>query len=294
MKKKAEAEAAPSSAAAASSARASPAQYNDPDVKALLLMLVQSYWRATRKPLLPNVELAQLGEALYGAPFVLLAHNRFQEGVTDPEFIYANHAALQLWEATWEQLIGMPSRKSASDDPAVQEQRQQLLDGAASSGLITDYSGWRVSLTGKRFRISGVTLFNIEDADGDKLGQAAVFDSYELEDGTVIKVEGLKMDQAPAGSDGGGTGGAGEVVPVTPEDVAAAEEGVKQWADYIRALKEEYGKQNSDPEVASAVQELKARKEALAAWQAALAAQQAADAAAAAAAREEEEQSKDF
>lgn len=39
-----------------------------------------------------GVDLSQLSEALYRAPFVLLSHNRFQAGVTDPLFTYANHA----------------------------------------------------------------------------------------------------------------------------------------------------------------------------------------------------------
>ncbi len=71
--------------------------------------------------LLEGIDFDQLGDALYRAPFVVLAHDRFQEGVTDPVFTYANHAALELWDATWEQLIGMPSRKSAADDPTAQQ-----------------------------------------------------------------------------------------------------------------------------------------------------------------------------
>ena len=40
---------------------------------------------------------------------------------TDPKFIYGNKAALELWEANWDQLIGMPSRLSAAEDPDVQK-----------------------------------------------------------------------------------------------------------------------------------------------------------------------------
>jgi hypothetical protein len=63
--------------------------------------------------------LEQLPEAMYKAPFVCLAHNKFEEGVTDPTFTYANRAALQLFEGTWEELVGLPSRLSA--DEAAQE-----------------------------------------------------------------------------------------------------------------------------------------------------------------------------
>lgn len=55
----------------------------------------------------------QLAEAMYKAPFVCLAHNKFEEGVDDPLFTYANKAALELFEGTWDTFIGMPSRLSA-------------------------------------------------------------------------------------------------------------------------------------------------------------------------------------
>lgn len=96
----------------------------------------------------------------------LLAHDRFQEGVTDPQFIYANRHALRAWEASWDELIGLPSRLSAVPDAEVQAERQALLDQAAGSGVIKDYAGWRVSTKGRKFRIKGVTLFNIHDMDG--------------------------------------------------------------------------------------------------------------------------------
>lgn len=57
--------------------------------------------------------LDQLAEAMYKAPFVVLAHNKFEEGVDDPLFTYANRAALQLFEADWDGLVGLPSRLSA-------------------------------------------------------------------------------------------------------------------------------------------------------------------------------------
>ena len=44
--------------------------------------------------------------------------------------------------------------------------RNQLLASAADSGVINNYEGWRVSLKGRKFRIKGVTLFNVEDAEG--------------------------------------------------------------------------------------------------------------------------------
>jgi hypothetical protein len=57
-----------------------------------------------------------LAEAIYKAPFVCLAHNKFEEGVKDPVFTYANKAALELFEGDWDSIIGLPSRKSAEPD----------------------------------------------------------------------------------------------------------------------------------------------------------------------------------
>lgn len=60
----------------------------------------------------------QLAEGLYKAPFVLLAHNKFEEGVTDPVFTYANKAALEAFEGTWDEIVGLPSRYSAEEGTA--------------------------------------------------------------------------------------------------------------------------------------------------------------------------------
>ncbi|KAJ9526104.1 hypothetical protein QJQ45_009549 [Haematococcus lacustris] len=125
--------------------------YNTPEVRALLLLAASSYWKHTGKYLI-EAPFEALTTAVFNAPFALLMHDRFQEGVTDPRFMYANRAALNLFEASWSELIGCPSRKSAADEAGTQQERQQLLDQAATSGIITNYSGWRVSLKGKRFR----------------------------------------------------------------------------------------------------------------------------------------------
>lgn len=53
---------------------------------------------------------------MYKADFVCLAHNMFEEGVEDPVFTYANKAALELFEADWDTLIGLPSRNSAEPE----------------------------------------------------------------------------------------------------------------------------------------------------------------------------------
>jgi hypothetical protein len=68
-----------------------------------------------------EVSFDTLAEAMYIAPFACLAHNKFEEGVEDPVFTYANKAALELFEGTWDTMIGLPSRSSA--EAAAQEVR---------------------------------------------------------------------------------------------------------------------------------------------------------------------------
>ena len=51
--------------------------------------------------------------ALWDAPFAVLAHS-----TTGPEpvFVYANAKGLELFECTWGELIGLPSRQSAAEE----------------------------------------------------------------------------------------------------------------------------------------------------------------------------------
>jgi hypothetical protein len=155
--------------------------------------------------------------------------------------------------------VGLPSRKSAADEPGVQSDRQALLAGAAAKGVIRDYAGWRVSLKGTRFRIRGATLFNLADMAGTRVGQAVVFDEYEKEDGTVVKVVGEILGKVVDEV---------EAAP-TAADVAAAQVAADEQAVAVRGLKESGGV-NTDPAVIAAVAELKARRERVVALQAAL------------------------
>jgi hypothetical protein len=244
---------------------ATPAQYADPELLMDLLSVCQSYWKHTGTYLLEGVELDGLAKALYEAPFVCLAHNRFEveaAAAEDPSappqetvFTYANRAALTLFEGNWDQVVGMPSRLSADDSPEAQADRDRLLAEAAKGGdakgrgIVRNYSGWRRSLKGARFLIKDATLFNVSDLSGDLWGQAVVFDEYETQDGRKVKV-------AVAAAASGGEGGA-----ATPEALAQAEAKVAEQGAAVRALKDS-GKGNADPEVAAAVEELKRLKQA--------------------------------
>ena len=134
---------------------------------ARLSLIAESFARLLGRPLL--VEGADPVQGLWSLPCVVLAHGT----ESDPLFFYGNRLALELFELTPAQLIAMPSRLSA--EPLRREERAQLLARVAENGFIDDYSGVRVSSSGRRFRIHDAVVWNLIDASGRLHGQAAAF-----------------------------------------------------------------------------------------------------------------------
>lgn len=115
---------------------------------------------------------AALAQALYHAPYAVLAH----DGGGDPKFTYANLTAQSLWETPWHDFIGMPSRYSA--EPDLREVRSQMLERVRRDGYIDDYSGIRISKSGKRFELGSTIVWNLLNHNGEKCGQAATFNQW--------------------------------------------------------------------------------------------------------------------
>ena len=115
----------------------------------------------------------ELSRAVFEAPFVIVSHGT----ETDPILNYGNRAALTLWEMSWEELTRTPSRLTA-EEPG-RDERARLLETVARRGFIDDYSGVRISKTGRRFRISRATVWNLLTDAGKSCGQAAMFDRWE-------------------------------------------------------------------------------------------------------------------
>ncbi len=109
----------------------------------------------------------------FEADYYLLAHN----GTADPVFNYANQAAMDLFEMTWDEFTNLPSKYSAEADE--REERERFLAEVKANGFSKNYSGIRISKTGKRFRIKDVLLWNVLDDEGNRIGQAAMFESVE-------------------------------------------------------------------------------------------------------------------
>lgn len=136
-------------------------------------LILDSYRHFLGKSCVDDTDLDRTAQLLYEAPFALVAH----EAGHDPIFVYANRTAQTLFEMDWPEITSTPSRLSA--EPILQQERQTLLDRVNRDGFITDYSGIRISKSGKRFWIRNAIVWNLINADRQKIGQAACFDSWE-------------------------------------------------------------------------------------------------------------------
>ena len=129
----------------------------------------------TGRELIPgNWTALELAEKMFHAPFVLVSHGT----EADPVLNYGNAAELSLWEMSWAELIRTPSRLTA--EAPNREERARLLAAVTAQGFIDDYSGVRISKTGRRFRLQRATVWNLLAEDGKPAGQAAMFDRWEF------------------------------------------------------------------------------------------------------------------
>jgi hypothetical protein len=136
--------------------------------------LARSLKHFTQRRLLPkNFPPSEFAERIFHAPFILVSHGT----EADPVLNYGNAAALALWEMSWDELTRTPSRLTA--EAPNRAERARLLDAVTQRGFIDDYSGVRISKSGRRFNISRATVWNLISATGEKYGQAAMFSHWE-------------------------------------------------------------------------------------------------------------------
>jgi hypothetical protein len=138
-------------------------------------ILARSLKHWTGRDLLPgNFSPPELAEKIFHAPFVLVSHGT----EADPILNYGNAAALALWKMSWEELTRTPSRLTA--EAPNREERAKLLATVTRCGFIDDYSGVRISKSGRRFKISRATVWNLLSDDNQPCGQAAMFAQWEF------------------------------------------------------------------------------------------------------------------
>ncbi len=137
--------------------------------------ILVSHQRAFGRPLLagtgPTRDRRQAAQELFAAATVVLAH----DGGADPRFVYANGAALRLWQRPWLEMVGLPSRLSAP--PAQRHERAAAL-AQARQEAIANYSGIRVDSRGRRFRLEGARLWSLHHGADRTDGQAACFSRW--------------------------------------------------------------------------------------------------------------------
>lgn len=138
-------------------------------------LLARSFKHWTGRDLLPaSFSPLELSEQLFHTPFVVVSHGT----ETDPVLNYGNAAALALWEMTWDEFTRTPSRLTA--EAPNREERARLLKIVSEHGFIDDYSGVRISRSGRRFRIERATVWNLISETGAPHGQAARFSRWEF------------------------------------------------------------------------------------------------------------------
>lgn len=132
-------------------------------------LLADSHARLVGESLVPEcLRGAEAAAWLYDAPFGLLAHDMSP----DPVFVYANRTAQERFGYDWDEFLGLPSRLSAESQD--RQTRQALMDAVRRQGYADDYRGLRVTKSGRRFWIEGVTIWNLVGPDGEPAGQAAL------------------------------------------------------------------------------------------------------------------------
>jgi hypothetical protein len=132
-----------------------------------IMCIGDSYRRLTGRPLVAGEN--DPVEALWSAPLAIVAHGT----EADPIFYFGNRIALTLFEMDFATFTRLPSRLSA--EPLLRDERARLLERVTRDGIIEDYAGVRISATGKRFRISNASVWNLTDESGRAVGQAAAF-----------------------------------------------------------------------------------------------------------------------
>jgi hypothetical protein len=147
--------------------------YQQSDIMTWSHQLVWSYHQWLGQALVQTDDDCQIAQRLFCAPFVVVSHGT----QADPILNYGNQTALDLWELTWEQLTQTPSRQTA--EPVHREERAEMLAQLNSRGYIDNYQGIRISSHGRRFRIHRAVVWNVVDAAGNRLGQAATFAEWQ-------------------------------------------------------------------------------------------------------------------
>ena len=140
-------------------------------------VLLNSYRRWLGRDLFERCnDFAEDAQKLFDAPFVVVSHGT----QADPILNYGNRTALELWQMDIDTLLQTPSRMTA--EPVHRDERARLLERTTRDGYVDDYQGIRIASNGRRFRIERAIVWNLVDASGQRIGQAATFSDWKFLD----------------------------------------------------------------------------------------------------------------
>jgi hypothetical protein len=152
--------------------------FSRPEIVAHSRILLDSYLaRLGRELIERSGDVEEDSRRLFQAPRVVVSHGT----EADPILNYANRAALEVWETDFATLTSMPSRLTA--EAPEREERARLLERTARDGYVADFRCVRISTTGRRIQIERVTVWNLVDAAGRPVGQAATYADWTYLDG---------------------------------------------------------------------------------------------------------------
>ena len=147
--------------------------WTDPAIVEWSQLLLNSFRHWIGRDLLERVgDSDYQAHALFQSPFVVVSHGTEE----DPLLNYGNQVALELWELTWERLMKTPSRLTA--EPVNRAEREWMLEQAKTCGYLDTYRGVRISSTGRRFLVENAVVWNVVNAGGQRVGQAATFSQW--------------------------------------------------------------------------------------------------------------------
>lgn len=149
--------------------------WKQPDWIARATVLLDSFRRLLGRELIERSgDSIEDARRLFHESFVVVAHGT----EADPILNYANLTALKLWETDVATLTRMPSRLTA--EAPERNERERLLARTGRDGYVDDYRGIRITTTGRKFEIERAVVWNLTDAAGVRIGQAATFADWRF------------------------------------------------------------------------------------------------------------------
>jgi hypothetical protein len=142
---------------------------------ARLPLIAESFARLAGKPLVDPAK-GGIEEAMWLAPRVILAQGI--EAV--PRIFYANRLTLDLYEMTASAFIGMPSHLCA--EPIRRAELLRMFSRLDKEDIIEGYNGVRIASSGRRFRVDTAQTWNVTDAQGKRVAQAATYSEWKYLD----------------------------------------------------------------------------------------------------------------